>query len=579
MALSGALSMASFGILNTQTKIALISQNITNADVAGYTRKTHVAQQLTTNLGTYVTGSIVQSSLNTYLVRDVVSDMFAYGKQSALASTTTVYGKKIGNIASEYSLADSLDRMHQGLSALAVSPEDTAYKTQVVNDARQMSNYLRNLTDTIQEQRFTADKEIGNVVFRVNEALDRLQELNEAMAFASNTTSLDTTAYEDERYLLLQEMAKDIEINYFTTSDNRIQVYLPGGQPLLLSKANHLSFTPATSMNELATYPGTLDGITVNGADVTSSINGGKLAGYLEARDVFFVEEQAKLNELATQLMNQVNGALNGGASLPPRTNITGSVTNLTAATPFSGTGTFRIAVVDGAGAVVNYQDINIGAMATVNDVLTALNAVPGVSASLTASGELSIAATAAGTALAINPNNTVTNPDNFNFSHAFGLNNLFKGTGASNIAVADYLEASADFLASGALSMSATLAVGDTAISPGDGTIAKRVADSLYQNVAFAAAGNFGIQNNSVMNYTQAFMTNAVFRSNAANEELETAEMLLKNSVRIMDSTQGVNIDEERALLLELENQYKASASVISTIQTLFDALLDAIR
>ncbi len=579
MALSGALSMATFGILNTQNKIALVSQNISNADVEGYTRKTHISKQLTTNLGTYVTGNIVQSALNTYLVRDVVSDLVAYGKQYALASTTTIYGKKIGNVASEYSLADSLDRMHQGLSALAVSPEDTAYKTQVVNDARQMSNYLRELTDTIQEQRFTADKEIGNVVSRVNTALDRLKELNDALSVAGATNSVDTSSYEDERYLLLQQISEDVQINYFTTSDNRIQVYLPGGQPLLLSDVNHLDFTPATSMNELNTYPGSLDGITVNGADVTTSINGGKMAGYLEARDGFFVEEQAKLNELTSKLMSQVNGALNGGSSLPPRTSITGSVTSLTAATPFSGTGTFRIAVVDSASAVVNYQDINIGAMATVNDVLTALNGVPGVSASLTASGELSIVATAANTALAINPNDTVTTPDGFNFSHAFGLNNLFKGTGASNIAVADYLDTSADFLASGALSMSATLAVGDTAISPGDGTIAKRVADSLYQNVAFAAAGNFGIQNNSVMNYTQSFMTNAVFRANAANDEMDTASMLLKSSKAIMDSSQGVNLDEEQAILLQLENQFKASASVISTIQTLFDALLNAVR
>ncbi|MES2729036.1 MAG: hypothetical protein V4621_02920 [Pseudomonadota bacterium] len=579
MALSSALSMASFGILTTQTKISVISQNITNADVAGYTRKTHVSEQFTTNIGTYVTGGVINSALNKYLVRDAIDDMFVLGRTSALTSTATIYGKKIGNIASEYSLADSLDRMHQGLSALAVSPEDTAYKTQVVNDARQMSNYLRNLTETIQEQRFTADKEMSNVVSRVNGALAALQELNEEMAFAGQTTQMDTSNYEDQRYYLLQQIAQDVEINYFTTSDNRIQVYLPGGTPLLMSKVSPLEFTGATSMNELTTYPGTLDGITVNGIDVTSNIRGGKLAGFIEARDDFFVDEQAKLNELSNKLMNQVNAALNMGSSLPPRTSMTGVTANLTAASPFSGAGTFRVAVVNPNGTLVNYQDINIGAMATVGDVVTALNAVPGISATLTAAGELSISATAANTALAINSNNTVTTPDGFNVGQFFGMNNLFKGTGASNIAVADYLNTSADFLASGALSMSATLAVGDAAISPGDGTIAKRVADSLYQSVAFNAAGNFGVQNNSVMNYTQSFMTNAVFRSNAANEDMKTADMLLKNSLSLLDSTQGVNIDEERALLLQLENNYKASASVIQTIQTLFDALIDAIR
>jgi flagellar hook-associated protein 1 FlgK len=581
MALTSALNLATFGMISTELKVSLASQNITNADRAGYTRKTYQPGLLTTNVGTYTIAGDVNNSVNRYMVKEIVNDISLTAAKKMLSDLIGVYGTKIGSLAGEYSLADSLDRMHTGLSALAVSPEDTAYKTQVVNDAAAMAGYLNELADTLQLQRLAADKEIAGSVDRINESLDKLHDLNEKIVSRGGTTDMDTANYEDQRMYELQKLSEEIDIRYFFTGDDRVQIYLPSGQPLLLSQPNHLDFTSATSMNTSTTYPGVLDGVTVNGTDITTNIRSGKLAGLIEVRDSFGVQEQQKIDELAERLMYQTNAALNQGTVVPPRSQMIGDTEGLGAGTVLGGTGTFRVAVLDTSGAVVNYADLDLSTLPTAGALVAALNGIPGISASFTGNGQLQIDATAAGTGIAINSNNTSigTAPNAMGVSHFFGLNNMFKGTSATDIAVSDYLVSIPDHMATGQLSMSATLAVGDIGVTPGDGTIAKAVADSLYASTSFDAAGNFVAQNNNLMDYTQAYMTNAIFRTDAATDDYDTASMMLQNAQSLLDSEQGVNIDEETAMLVQLETQYKASASIISTIQELFESLLAAVR
>jgi len=61
-----------------------------------------------------------------------------------------------------------------------------------------------------------------------------------------------------------------------------------------------------------------------------------------------------------------------------------------------------------------------------------------------------------------------------------------------------------------------------------------------------------------------------------AARKEIETS--LRDDLGRRLESESGVNIDEEMARLIQLENAYSASARSIQTVQRMFDALVDVI-
>jgi len=67
--------------------------------------------------------------------------------------------------------------------------------------------------------------------------------------------------------------------------------------------------------------------------------------------------------------------------------------------------------------------------------------------------------------------------------------------------------------------------------------------------------------------------------RTNSARGDLEAGTILMQQSQDLLQSTSGVNLDEEAATLVEFEQAYNAAAQVISIARTLFDTLISAVR
>jgi flagellar hook-associated protein 1 FlgK len=61
---------------------------------------------------------------------------------------------------------------------------------------------------------------------------------------------------------------------------------------------------------------------------------------------------------------------------------------------------------------------------------------------------------------------------------------------------------------------------------------------------------------------------TRASESKQALSDRLETA----------LSSSQGVNVDEELSMLIDLEQSYQASARVISTVNSMYDSILQAV-
>lgn len=579
MALTSALNMALLGMMNTEVKTNLSSQNITNADKEGYTRKSLNTTYLTTNVGSAPVAGVVVGASDPFLIKAAIGDISTYSYNSTISNSLSYYTTQLGSTDGSNTLSSYLDQMYANLKYLATSPEIAANKAEVVSTASNLANSIRNLSGDIQSLRLTAEQQIAGTIDDINAALDRIDILNDKIAQnPQNDASL--AEYEDERNLELQKLAANMDIQYFYTSNNVLQIYTASGQSLLLSDPHHINYTITNTVDSTTLYPAGFSPITLDGTDITTSVTGGKLAGLIELRDTTYVSEQAKLDELANVMKTQINTILNTGASVPPRSTITGSLSGLTAGTGFSATGSIRVAVTDQSGTIVNYSDINLAAMATVNDVMTALNGVAGLTASLNANGELSVTVSPTTNGIAINPlNSAVTSSTGESFSQYFGLNDLFTGANAQNLRVSSILETNPEYLSISSLSSSATLAAGDRGVARGDGSVADLVADALVGTQSFSAAGNFAAQSNTLQRYAQAYMSNAATQASISQSETDTSYQTYKASSDLVTSTSGVNIDEETAKMLILQNQYKAAAQVVSTIQDMLDALINAVR
>ena len=580
MALSAGLNMAISGMMTTALKTSLSSQNITNADKAGYSRKELDVQYLTTSAGSTPVSGVVIGTTDKFMLKALVGDISTYQAKEVVSTSLDYYVTQVGNTDGDNSLSSSLDKLYSSLQYVATNPETAANKSEVVQTADTIANSLRDLTNDIQKLRLSNEQKIADSVTNINAIVARIHDLNEKVA-GSVRGDANTAEYEDQRNLELQNLAGEIDIQYFYTNDNRLQIYTGTGQALLLSEPQQVSYAVTNQVTPTTTYPADFSPITLNGTDITTSVRSGKLAGYIDLRDNIYVKEQAKLDEFSTVLKTQVNTLLNNGASVPSRNLMEGSLKALTAGTAFSATGTIRVAVTDRAGTIVNYSDINLGAMTSVNDVMTALNGIPGVTASLNTDGQLSILASPSTNGISINPmSSSVTSSTGQSFSSYFGLNDLFTGTaGASDIKVSSYLLTAPEYLSIGTLSTSATLAVGDRGVNRGDGSIAQSLADMLNSNVSFNAAGDFASQNNTLQRYAQAFISSAASKADLSQKDSDTSLSVFKTSSDLLTSNNGVNVDEETAKLLVYQNQYQAGAQVVKTIQEMLDALIAAIR
>ena len=67
--------------------------------------------------------------------------------------------------------------------------------------------------------------------------------------------------------------------------------------------------------------------------------------------------------------------------------------------------------------------------------------------------------------------------------------------------------------------------------------------------------------------------------QQNEANVQRDAAKVLLDQSIATRESISGVNLDEEAADLIRLEQAYNASAQVISVARDVFDVLFQAVQ
>lgn len=580
MSLTSGLYLAYAGIRSTEQSISVTTQNITNANRPGYTRRTYIPDGVTTNIGTIPRNGDIYSALDKNLIRNLYEDSMVHNRNQVISENLEVYVGRLGQLGADTSLSGGLNNLVSNLNLLAASPENPSQKQQIVADAAIVADSLRQTSAYIQDARLQADRDIGLVIDDINELLISLDELNKRLVKTNIVDQGTLAELEDQRAGKLEELSALIDFNTFVDGQNRVNIYQKGGQPLLTARPYLLDYSTSSNFDSASVYPATIGPITVNGQDITTSIRGGELSGLIEIRDGTLVEEQEKLNEIASVLQDTLNAVLNQGASRPSRPSITSDPTvTYTGAEAFAGAGNFRIATTDVNGVVTNVTDINIAAFATVNDVVAAINGAAGVTASINAAGQIEILATTAGEGISFNELTSSVAPAGQGLSDYFGFNDMFYGSTAENIRVSQYLIDSPNYLALGRLSADPALAIGDLGITAGDTDIVESLANALNTQTSFNAAGNFAAKTSSITRYAESIISDAAIKASVALDDTEVSQAVYDQTFDFIKNQFGVNIDEETARLLELENYFQASATVIATLRDLFQDLIAAVR
>ena len=583
MSLDIARLVAFSGISATELQISVASSNISNADTKGYTEKSaNQVATVTGGVGTGVSITGISSNVDKLLLKSLIGANSELGA----ADTTNSYLEQLqqlfgsastsGTSTTGTSLANALASLESALSSLASSPSSVSLQSAAVSALDDFASQLRSTSSGVQSLRANSDKDIASSVKSVNDDLQQIADLNvqiRKMAAAGQSTA----DLEDQRNSALQDLSSYMNVSYYTASNGDLQVYTSSGRALVDSSAHTLSYTASANVSASSSYSsGGFSGIMVDGVDVTSQITSGKIGALITLRDQTLPATQTQLDQLATELKSALNAITNGASAVPPPTSLTGSA-SVSSATAPAASGTVRIAVADQSGNLVSYKDLDLSSYATVGDLVTALNGISGVSASLDSSGYLSISATSSSNGIAIN--DMTSSVGGGGFSEYFGMNDLVTGTGAANFAVNSSILSGAAGLPTGTLDNSATLTTGSQVLTSGSATIINQLYDKLTGSTSFSSAGGLSATTGSFADYAAAIVANVASKATQASSNYTAKSTAQASYASSLSSQSGVNIDEETARVSSLQNKYAAASQLISVVNSMFSSLLTAVQ
>ncbi|WP_315799149.1 flagellar hook-associated protein FlgK [Bradyrhizobium sp. SZCCHNRI3043] len=583
MSLDIARLVAFSGISATELQISVASSNISNADTKGYTQKTaNQVTNVTGGVGTGVSITGISSNVDKLLLKSLIGSNSELGAADTTNDYLTQLQQLFGSASTSgtsttgTSLANSLASLESALSSLASSPSSVSLQSAVVSALDDFASQLRSTSGGVQTLRANADKDIASSVQSVNDDLQQIADLNvEIRRMAASGQS--TADLEDERNAALQDLSSYMNVSYYTASNGDLQVYTSSGRALVDSSAHALSYTASANVSAASSYAsGGFSGVMVDGVDVTSQITSGKIGSLVTLRDEILPAAQTQLDQLASQLKSALNEISNGASAVPPPATLTGSA-SVSSTTALSASGTVRIAVADQSGNLVSYEDLDLSSYATAGDLVTALNGISGVSASIDSSGHLSISATSSSNGIAINDMTSAVGGSGF--SDYFGMNDLVTGTSAANFAVNSSILSGASGLPTGTLDGSATLTIGSQVLTAGSATVINALIDKLTGPTSFASAGGLSATTGSFADYAAAIVANVASKASQASTAYTAKSTAQSSYASSLSSQSGVNLDEETARLSSLQNKYAAASQLISVINSMFSSLLTAVQ
>jgi flagellar hook-associated protein 1 FlgK len=372
--LTTTLNTAVTGLKATQTGMAVLADNIANAQTENYARREIEYASIT--LGGFGTGVEVKG------VRRKIDNfvMEAIRDQSSILSkskTLDEFHKKIQLLFGQPNTSGDLDatlkNYFSSLKTLSSTPDDPALRLNVVKKGDELAKRISNLARGLEELRYEADQSILNSVDNINALLTNIHNANNIVGRTSDSRHVNPSVLET-RDVSLQKLSEELNISIFVKDNNKVIVSTTGGKLLIGDNRYVLDYTPQPSLDgflndsefhnltvsilrDNGERSNPLDLVSAGSSDeVATSLVSGNIKAYLEMRDSELPAIIEQLDNLATMINEQVNSVYNDGNGYPPAASYVGTTPLLaTARRDFSGQ--VMIALVDDDGLPLQKAD------------------------------------------------------------------------------------------------------------------------------------------------------------------------------------------------------------------------------
>jgi flagellar hook-associated protein 1 len=566
MGLSGALGIASNALEVFSTGIQVTGQNIANANTPGY-----IQEQLTVTpapdysagpllLGSGVEAVGVTQQVNQFLQGESLSANSNYNASNTLNTVYTTLQQSLQALGTD-SLSSQMSSFTSALNALADQPNTPSLETAAVDAGTQLVNSITSLRSSIDQQRQQANVNVAQLATQANQLITQIAQLNGQITEtqSGNLSSSQAGTLQDEQNEDLNQLSQILPITVTQNANGSVNLY---------SGSNYL--VQGDQTQQLQTVNAIDDGLEVvnvqfsgSGQQLTANSSGtGELIATMQGRDTVLGGFEQNLDTLTSNLISSFNDVYASGQGTVGYTSVTSqnTISQPNAALNNAGlafppqNGTFQVLVTNEITGQTTTSTIDVNLNGTGNDttldsLASQLNSVANLSASVTPAGNLQINADS-------NYQIQFAN-DNSNTLAALGINTFFTGNNSTNIGINPDVAQNPQLFAT---------AQGG---GPSDGSNAL----ALTQ---FSSNPISALNGQSLNDYYNAMVTNVGNQASAETAMSTSLDDYSQSLTAQQQQVSGVSLDQEAIQLMQYQQSYQASAKLVTTVDQLFQTLLN---
>lgn len=229
-------------------------------------------------------------------------------------------------------IAETLNNFFNAFHSLSANPASDAEKEALLQKAQILAEKLNVTSDRFADLREDLTLQVETDLGNANRLVEEVARLNAEIARAESVGAGQALSLRDQRQALLEDLSEIIQFKTETIEggNGQIRLFVPtnGGENPQFDLIDRGRFRKL-ELDDSGVSP--VFRVTDDGTEI--DVRGGKIHGALEARDGAIAKYVRGLNDLAGELVTQVNGLYNAGAA-PNDTNFfadTGDAANFTA--------------------------------------------------------------------------------------------------------------------------------------------------------------------------------------------------------------------------------------------------------
>jgi flagellar hook-associated protein 1 len=552
------LNTAKLGLLSQQLAIEVTGQNISNVQTEGYSRQevnfeaTNPRSFSLGQIGTGVRVAGIERSHDEFLYSQILGEGDTLGrfkvKKDVFDQLEILLSESGGQ-----SLNQTLSQFFNGVQDVSSNPTGFPERSNLVAEGQNLASVFNNLGESFFQIQQNLDATISVEVNRINSLTQEIAALNKSI-HANEPTTFSANDLRDKRDQKVKDLSEIIDLNFVDESDGQISITLGDGTPLVLHSTAFELATSPNGNNKSFVDVLVLDGAG-NSTNITSSITGGSIKGYLEMRDTEVENLSDKIDRLAAGFIQEFNKVHQQGFAIDGSTgNNFFNPSQATVLTNVNNTGSATLTATNGDPSNISVDKYEI---------------------TVTGSNSFSLSNLTTG-----------ANEGTFSFTpgSSFSLANGFAATISGSAAVGDKFKLSVSQGAARNFSVSSAVLSNSSKIAAGlnsstDGANALALVDLqsklVFDSVTLDSAGSGTFTFNE---FYSSLVSNVGIQSFSSRSIYSQQEGILLQLDTRRESVSGVSIDEEMINMIKFQQAYNAAARLISVVDELLDTVISQV-